>query len=73
MSVRCAWQPKAFFKIQIDRGPITRTLVVAYDGLLERLEPPSCETCGRGTFRLRASSIGRLQCPDCSVARLRPP
>jgi len=65
-SVRCLWQPKAFFKVRVDRGSITRTLGLVYDGLLERLEPPTCEACGRGTFRLRASSMARLLCPACA-------
>ena len=65
-SVRCLWQPKTFFKVWIDRGSITRTLVLAYDGLLERLEPPSCESCGTGTTRLKASSTARLLCPACA-------
>ncbi len=65
-SVRCLWQPKAFFKLLIDRGSITRTLTLAYDGLLERLEPPSCESCREETTRLRATSEARLLCPECS-------
>lgn len=66
-SARCLWQPKAFFKVRLDRGSITRTLVLAYDGLLERLELPSCESCGTATTRLRASSTARLLCPACAA------
>lgn len=65
-SVRCLWQPKAFFKVHIDRGSSTRTLVLAYDGVLERLELPGCESCGRETTRLSASPIARLLCPACA-------
>ncbi len=65
-SVRCLWQPKAFFNLQIDRGSSTRTLVLAYDGLLERVELPSCESCGRETDRLSASPPARLLCPECA-------
>ncbi len=67
-SVRCLWQPKAFFKVLLDRGAVTRTLVLAYDGLLERVEPPTCESCRRETSRLRASPTARLLCPACAGA-----
>ncbi len=65
-SARCLWQPKAFFKVLIDRGATTRTLVLAYDGLLERLELPTCESCGQETGRLWASASARLVCPACT-------
>jgi hypothetical protein len=65
-SARCLWQPKAFFKVQIDRGSSTRTLTLAYDGLLERIEPPACDSCGRETTRLWASPNARLLCPACT-------
>ena len=65
-SVRCLWQPKAFFKVLIDRGSSTRTLVLAYDGVLERLELPTCESCGRETSRLWASPSAQLFCPACA-------
>lgn len=65
-SLRCLWQPKAFFSVQVDRGSSTRALVLAYDGVLERLELPSCESCGRETDRLWASSSARLLCPECA-------
>ncbi len=65
-SVRCLWQPKAFFKLLIDRGSSTRTLVLAYDGLLERLEVPACESCGCETNRLWASPTAQLLCPNCA-------
>ncbi len=66
-SVRCLWWPKVFFKVLLDRGSITRTLVLAYDGLSERLEPPICESCCEATTRLRAGSEGRLLCPGCAA------
>jgi hypothetical protein len=66
-SARCLWQPKAFFNVQIDRGSSTRTLVLAYDGVLERLELPACESCGRETSRLWASPSARLLCPVCAA------
>jgi len=66
-SARCLWQPKAFFKVRLDRGSITRTLVLAYDGLLERLEPPCCESCRKETTRLRATPAARLLCPACAA------
>ena len=65
-SVRCLWQPKVFFKLLLDRGAVTRTLILAYDGLQERLEPPNCESCRQPATRLRASSTARLLCPTCS-------
>ena len=65
-SARCLWQPKAFFKVLIDRGSSTRALVLAYDGVLERLELPTCESCGQETSRLWASSSARLVCPACA-------
>ena len=65
-SARCLWQPKAFFNVLIDRGPITRKLVLVYDGLLERLELPTCEACGRETDRLSVSSAARLLCLSCA-------
>ena len=65
-SVRCLWQPKVFFKLRLDRGSVTRTLILAYDGLQERLEPPGCESCRQPTTRLRASSAAQLLCPTCS-------
>ena len=69
-SVRCLWQPKVFFKLLLDRGPVTRTLILAYDGLQERLEPPNCESCRQPATRLRASSAARLLCPACSEEEL---
>ena len=66
-SVRCLWQPKVFFKVLLDRGSITRTLVLAYDGLSERVEPPICESCRGATTRLRACSDGRLLCLACAA------
>ncbi len=65
-SARCLWQPKSFFKLQIDRGSTTRSLVLAYDGVLERLELPGCDSCGRATPRLWASPTARLFCPACA-------
>jgi len=65
-SARCLWQPKAFIKVLVDRGPSTRPLTLAYDGVLERLEPPTCESCGRETGRLWATSSARLVCPACA-------
>jgi hypothetical protein len=65
-SARCLWQPKAFFNVQIDRGSSTRTLVLAHDGVLERLELPACDSCGRETARLWASPTARLLCPACA-------
>jgi hypothetical protein len=65
-SARCLWQPKAFFKVSIDRGSITRTLLLAYDGLLERLELPTCESCRCETRRLWASPSATLLCPACA-------
>ena len=65
-SARCLWQPKAFFNVQIDRGSSTRTLFLAYDGVLERLELPACDSCGRETARLWASMTARLLCPACA-------
>ena len=65
-SARCLWQPKAFFKVQIDRGSSTRTLTLAYDGVLERLELPACDSCSRETARLWASPTARLLCPACA-------
>ncbi len=65
-SVRCLWQPKAFFKLLIDRGSSTRTLVLAYDGLLERLELPVCDSCRCETNRLWASPTAQLLCPKCA-------
>ena len=65
-SARCLWQPKAFFKVLIDRGSTTRALILAYDGILERVELPNCESCGRETSRLWASSSARMVCPACA-------
>ncbi len=65
-SVRLLWQPRVYFDVLLDRGSVTRSLTLAYDGLLERLELPACESCRRPTPRLRASSTARLQCPACS-------
>jgi len=65
-SARCLWQPKAFIKVLVDRGPSTRPLTLAYDGVLERLEPPTSESCGRETGRLWATSSARLVCPACA-------
>jgi hypothetical protein len=69
-SVRWLWQPKVFFKLLLDRGSVTRTLILAYDGLQERLESPSCESCRQPTTRLQASSTARLLCPACSAGEL---
>lgn len=71
-SARWLWQPKVFFQVMLDRGSVTRSLTLVYDGLLERLELPLCETCRTPTARLRASSTARLQCPTCSTDTVAP-
>jgi hypothetical protein len=59
----------AVFKVLIDRGSSTRALVLSYGGALERLELPSCESCGRETDRVWASPSARLLCPTCAGDR----
>jgi hypothetical protein len=64
-AARVLLQPKTFFDIHVDRGQHTRTLTLAYDSLLERLEPPGCDRCGKETNRIHASATGDLLCPVC--------
>ena len=65
-SVRLLSQPKTFFKLFLDRGQTTRTLTLAYDSVLERLEPPVCESCRRETTRIHVAPEARLLCPACA-------
>ena len=69
MSARILAQPKSFYKVQVDRGKATRTVTVVYDSLLERLEPPVCDTCHLETARIHIDSDLRLLCPDCSAGK----
>jgi hypothetical protein len=66
-SARLLLQPKTFYRLLIDRGPTTRGLTLAYDSLLERLEPPSCDACGTETTRVHALPGARLLCPACAA------
>jgi hypothetical protein len=66
-SARLLSQLKSFYTFHIDRGQITRTLTVAYDPLLEKVDLPSCESCGREMSRILITPAGQLWCPDCSA------
>lgn len=65
-SGRLVSQPKTFFRLFIDRGATTRTLTLAYDSWLGRLEPPICEACHTEMTRVHVSQQARLLCPGCS-------
>lgn len=65
-SARLLSQQKTFFRLLIDRGSITRTLTLAYDSLLGRLEAPGCENCCSEMTRVHVSAQGRLLCPVCA-------
>jgi len=69
-SARLLAQPKTFFKVFVDRGQTTRTLTLAYDPVLERLEPPVCEACRSETTRLHVSSSAQLLCPGCAEKKV---
>jgi hypothetical protein len=64
-SARLLSQPKTFFRLLIDRGPTTRSLTLAYDSLLGRLEPPVCEACHEETTRVHVSQQVRFLCSAC--------
>lgn len=66
-SARLLAQPKTFFRLLIDRGATTRTLTLAYDSLLGRLEPPVCEACHAETTRVHVSAQARLLCAGCGA------
>lgn len=66
-SARLLSQPKTFFRLFIDRGTTTRTLVLAYDSLLGRLEPPVCEGCRAEMNRVHVSTQARLLCAECGA------
>ena len=66
-SARLLAQPKTFFRLLIDRGTTTRTLTLAYDSLLGRLEPPVCETCHAETTRVLVSAQAKLLCAECGA------
>ena len=64
-NARLLYQQKSYYKIHLDRGKTTRTITVAYDSVLDRVEPPACDVCDRVTGRLSLSIEGRLECPEC--------
>lgn len=66
VSARLLSQPKTFFDLQLDRGAATRTLALAYDPLLERVEPPGCEGCRRETTRIHFTESSKLLCDACA-------
>lgn len=66
-SARLLAQPKTFFRLLIDRGATTRTLTLAYDSLLGRLEPPVCEACHAETTRVHVSAQARMLCAGCGT------
>ena len=66
-SARLLAQPKTFFRLLIDRGATTRTLTLAYDSLLGRLEPPVCEACHAETTRVHVSAQAKLLCAECGA------
>ncbi|HET6387642.1 MAG TPA: hypothetical protein VFJ58_30000 [Armatimonadota bacterium] len=65
-SARLLSQPKTFITLSVDRGRATRALSLAYDSVLERLEPPVCEGCHRETTRIHVSPSAQLFCPECA-------
>ena len=64
-SARVLLQPKTFFNLHLDRGRATRTLTLAYDSLLEKLELPLCDNCHQPTAKLNMTTDARLLCPMC--------
>ncbi len=66
MSVQIIAQEKSAMTVQIDRKQITRPLVLVYDSLLHRLEPPVCEGCNQEMSRIWVSDKGVRLCPACS-------
>ncbi len=65
-SARLLVQAKTYFTLLLDRGAATRRLTLCYDSLLERLEPPVCETCRRETTRMHVDTSARMLCPACA-------
>lgn len=68
-SARLLSQPKTFTRVFLDRGQMTRTLSLAYDSVLERLEPPICEACRCETARVHVSSSTQVLCAPCAEGR----
>lgn len=64
-SARLLTQPKTFFNLHLDRSRETRTLALAYDSLLERLEWPLCDNCRQPTPKLNMTPDAKLLCPVC--------
>lgn len=65
-SARILVQAKTYFTLLLDRGAVTRRLMLCYDSWLERLEPPACEHCRAGTIRVHVTSDARMLCPSCA-------
>lgn len=58
-------QPKTYFDLLVDRGPLTRRVAYVYDSLLDRLELPLCDRCKKEMTSVTASPSGEHLCPDC--------
>jgi len=65
-SARILSQPKSFFRIFFDHGTATRELTLAYDSVLDRLEPPACDLCHPPTTRIDVTADARIVCPSCA-------
>ncbi len=66
VSIRLVAQAKTCFSILIDRGPVTRSLEVRFDSVLDRIDPPVCEKCGFETARVYVDPKSNRLCPACS-------
>jgi hypothetical protein len=60
-------QPKTFFDLLVDRGPLTRRVTFVYDSLLDRLELPLCDKCENEMTTVTVTSKGAHLCPECAA------
>jgi hypothetical protein len=62
-------QPKLLLQARIATEQKTLgALELVWDPLVEAVEAPPCPECGRPTFALELTRLGRLVCPACAAA-----
>jgi hypothetical protein len=62
-------QPKLLLRAAVhSEHKALGTLELVWDPLVEAIEAPPCPECGRPTFALELTRLGRLVCPACAAA-----
>lgn len=64
-SINIVSQPKTYFNLYVDKGKQTRTVTLIYDSLINRLEPPLCDSCRQEMVRITVTDAGKHLCPEC--------